>query len=75
MKQNGFTKYFIKKRKENKYTQEEYAKLFGLKRTNIDSYESGRANVPLELLPKFMKLFDISKQDTFDLLFNSDYKN
>jgi transcriptional regulator with XRE-family HTH domain len=72
--QMTFTKHFIAMRKHMNYTQEEYAQLFGLTRSNIDSYENGRANVSIKLLPSFLDKFKIPKKDTFEILFNPSYK-
>ncbi len=47
-------------RKEMGFTQEEFGKKFYLAKTVISRYESGKRNIPNELLVEFAEFFDTS---------------
>ena len=61
-------------RKRIGLNQDEYAKLLGVNRGNIGSYEEGRAMVPLHLVPKIMELGLIHKRDMYSFIFDANYK-
>jgi transcriptional regulator with XRE-family HTH domain len=46
-------------RKKENFSQEQFAKIFGLKRSNIGSYEEGRATPPLQIIIKVAKYFNL----------------
>ena len=53
-------------RKRENLSQEDFANLFGLNRSNIGSYEEGRAVPPLEILLKIAKHFTISLEQLIE---------
>jgi DNA-binding XRE family transcriptional regulator len=61
-------------RQELGHTQEEYAKILGIKRCSVGAYEEYRALVPLDLIPKVMELGDLPMEDMYDFLFDSNYE-
>ena len=54
-------------------TQEEYAKVFNIKRCTVGAYEEFRALVPLDLVPKLMELAELPMEDMYDFLFDASY--
>lgn len=61
-------------RKRVKLNQDEFAKLLGIKRCNVGSYEEGRATFPMHLIPKIMDIGLINKHDMYSFIFDADYK-
>jgi DNA-binding XRE family transcriptional regulator len=56
------------------YTQEEYGKVLGIKRSSVGAYEEFRALVPLDIIPKVMDLAQLPMEDMYDFLFDAGYK-
>lgn len=53
-------------RKRENLSQEEFANLFGINRSNVGSYEEGRAVPPLELIIKISKYFNIKMEELIE---------
>jgi DNA-binding XRE family transcriptional regulator len=60
-------------RKELGYSQEEYGRLLGIKRSSVGAYEEFRALVPIDIVPKIMDLAQLPMEDMYDFLFDAGY--
>lgn len=54
-------------RKEDKITQEELAEKMGVSKTTIVNYENGNRKVPLEMVVKISRYFNVTVDSLLDL--------
>lgn len=59
-----------KLREENNMTQAEFGKMFGESQQNIQRYESGKRQIPIELAIDIANHFDVS----LDIFFERKYE-
>ena len=54
---------FTALRKQSSMTQEEFAEILGINRPQVGSYEEHRAKVPVEIIGKLCKMYNIRMED------------